>query len=228
MNLTLNAREKETRMTAKWMRNTMIWGIVVVVGVTAQAASPTFQITALFSNLDGRVQFIRLTETAGLDGQHGFAGLKLRGTHGGVVKEFTFPHDLPEPTAHRSVLVANQNWIRARSGGSEFPVYPDFYGLPERFLPIDAGVVEFAGIDAVNYDALPTDSAHALLRDGTVATGTLQGYTPVVTPVIAIEYYHAALDHYFVSASASDIDALDSGRLVGWQRTGLAFAVSGS
>src|SRR4030095_15716525 len=134
MNLTLNAREKETRMTAKWMRNTMIWGIVVVVGVTAQAASPTFQITALFSNLDGRVQFIRLTETAGLDGQHGFAGLKLRSTHGGVVKEFTFPHDLPEPTAHRSVLVATQNGIRARSGGGSFPSTPTSTACPSAFF----------------------------------------------------------------------------------------------
>jgi hypothetical protein len=36
----------------------------------------------------------------------------------------------------------------------------------------------------------------------------------------AIEYYHAALDHYFLSAEPSDIDALDAGVLTGWRRTG--------
>ena len=40
--------------------------------------------------------------------------------------------------------------------------------------------------------------------------------------VYAIEYYHAALDHYFISASAADIDALDCGRFPGWTRTGRA------
>lgn len=42
-----------------------------------------------------------------------------------------------------------------------------------------------------------------------------------------VEYYHAGLDHYFVSALAADIEALDSGRLTGWARTGLAFNAFG-
>jgi uncharacterized protein (DUF1800 family) len=42
-------------------------------------------------------------------------------------------------------------------------------------------------------------------------------------PVDVVEYYNATLDHYFVSALAADIGALDSGKLVGWQRTGKTF-----
>ncbi len=38
-----------------------------------------------------------------------------------------------------------------------------------------------------------------------------------------VEYYHAGLDHYFVSSLAPDIEALDSGRITGWTRTGLTF-----
>ncbi|HEX6137028.1 MAG TPA: hypothetical protein VF059_05190 [Casimicrobiaceae bacterium] len=38
-----------------------------------------------------------------------------------------------------------------------------------------------------------------------------------------VEYYHAALDHYFITPLANEIDALDSGRTAGWTRTGLAF-----
>jgi len=47
--------------------------------------------------------------------------------------------------------------------------------------------------------------------------------TAALPTVDVIEFHHAALDHYFISASAADIDALDSGRLPGWTRTGLAF-----
>jgi len=42
---------------------------------------------------------------------------------------------------------------------------------------------------------------------------------------LAIEYYNASLDHYFISASQDDIDALDSGRFTGWVRTGQTIGV---
>jgi hypothetical protein len=41
----------------------------------------------------------------------------------------------------------------------------------------------------------------------------------------AIEYYYAALDHYFVTAIQTEINALDGGQFPGWQRTGLSFQV---
>ncbi len=43
------------------------------------------------------------------------------------------------------------------------------------------------------------------------------------TPVDVVEYYHAGLDHYFVSALPAEVAALDSGTLKGWGRTGLTF-----
>ncbi|HSV18250.1 MAG TPA: sialidase family protein [Casimicrobiaceae bacterium] len=52
----------------------------------------------------------------------------------------------------------------------------------------------------------------------------------LAAPVTVVEYYNAALDHYFMSPLAADIDALDSGRIAGWSRTGhnfLAFGVAG-
>ncbi|HVE50009.1 MAG TPA: sialidase family protein [Casimicrobiaceae bacterium] len=39
-----------------------------------------------------------------------------------------------------------------------------------------------------------------------------------------IEFYNTSLDHYFISPLAADLDALDSGRLPGWIRTGRTFA----
>ncbi|HEX8010480.1 MAG TPA: hypothetical protein VF814_06040 [Casimicrobiaceae bacterium] len=43
--------------------------------------------------------------------------------------------------------------------------------------------------------------------------------------VSAIEYYDAALDHYFVTALPAEIAALDGGAFPGWVRTGLSFNV---
>jgi hypothetical protein len=43
--------------------------------------------------------------------------------------------------------------------------------------------------------------------------------------VDVIEFYNAGLDHYFISALAPDIEALDSGKFPGWARTGLSFKV---
>jgi mono/diheme cytochrome c family protein len=41
----------------------------------------------------------------------------------------------------------------------------------------------------------------------------------------AVEYYHAAFDHYFVTTLADEIAKLDDGTFVGWARTGLQFNV---
>jgi hypothetical protein len=38
-----------------------------------------------------------------------------------------------------------------------------------------------------------------------------------------VEYYHAGLDHYFMTSLASEIAALDGGRFFGWGRTGFTF-----
>ena len=44
--------------------------------------------------------------------------------------------------------------------------------------------------------------------------------TPATNVADAIEYYYPAHNHYFVTASAAEIAALDAGVLPGWSRTG--------
>jgi len=41
--------------------------------------------------------------------------------------------------------------------------------------------------------------------------------------VVSVEYYHANLDHYFMTIDPNEIAALDSGQIVGWERTGFRF-----
>ena len=42
---------------------------------------------------------------------------------------------------------------------------------------------------------------------------------------VAVEFYHALLDRYFLATDPAEIASLDSGRTVGWTRTGLRFLV---
>jgi lysyl endopeptidase len=41
--------------------------------------------------------------------------------------------------------------------------------------------------------------------------------------VVAVEFYNGTLNHYFISTNASEINDLDTGVHVGWERTGLRF-----
>jgi hypothetical protein len=48
---------------------------------------------------------------------------------------------------------------------------------------------------------------------------------PATAVVEAIEYYHAAWDHYFVTSIAAEVAKLDDGTFIGWARTGYKFKV---
>ena len=211
------------------------------------AAQSTFRVSQVFSNLDGTIQYVSLTETAGLDNQGMFKGLTLTITHAGVAKQFTFYDNLATfRTAHLTIVVAATPillpapTIEDNNGNLTVSAHPDFVAAA-RFVAANGGTIDFAGIDQVNYPALPADGSTAWYRDGTVATGTLPGsygcglvpssrcvgkINPTPTRVTAIEYYNAALDHYFMTASSAEIDALDAGRLAGWRRTGESLPVA--
>lgn len=236
------------------MKNATAWicrsALLALVVATSAAAQSTYRITELFSNQDGSIQFIRLSETAGLDGQNAFKDLAITVTYRGGTRQWVFPNALPTlQTGHRDVVVGIAPSIPFLELGDVPTIFqytsccvvvahPD-YVIPANFLPTDGATVDFAGIDAITYAALPTDGESALFRDqsvgpaslptascpGSPPRGCLSHVHPTPTLINAVEYYNAAQDHYFTTASAPDIDALDTGRFAGWQRTGEAFAV---
>lgn len=72
---------------------------------------------------------------------------------------------------------------------------------------------------------MPHTMPMSLLRRLAVALAAalaLFGAVPAGAGTI-VEFYHRGLDHYFVSGLPTEIEALDSGRLTGWARTGLSF-----
>jgi hypothetical protein len=217
--------------------------------VLSHADVPSFRISQVFSTIDGTLQFVRLTEMEGRDDQNKLAGLTLTFTQGNLRRTYTFSRDLPTTrTAHMSFVVAASSYgkLPVVNGGTSYNdgvaynccYRPDYNDLPIRFVATDGGTLDFAGVDEFTYASLPTDGLNALYRDGSIRRAALPGGCLVAVGcqdefqislayVGAIEYYNAALDHYFLTASAPDIDALDSGRSPGWQRTGQRFFIAG-
>lgn len=48
---------------------------------------------------------------------------------------------------------------------------------------------------------------------------------PISEQAVAVEFHHAGLDHYFITAATAEIADLDTGVHPGWVRTGYRFAV---
>lgn len=201
-----------------------------LLAATPLAASAAFEVTQVFSNADGTVQFVQLREADGQNGQ-GLAGRTLAVSRDGRTKTYTFPSDLPgTATANRAVLVATQGYLAVPARFPEFKQLVPDYLMPDQFLPAEGGTITF-GSDSWTFGPLPRDGFSAAYRSGAPIRdnsptnfGGVNLSLPVV-PVIAFEYYHADLDHYFVTDLAPDIDALDSGRIAGWARTGKSFQV---
>lgn len=58
--------------------------------------------------------------------------------------------------------------------------------------------------------------------------GVVESFRATADPGVktaAIEYYHQAFDHYFITSIADEITKLDNGVFVGWTRTGKSFSV---
>ncbi len=206
----------------------LLVGLVLAVAAPLAGASfHTFRVDRLYSNADGTIQFVVLRESAGFNGQFQFGGKALTSTHGAQTRTFAFTANLPRSsTAGRQVLIATPGFAALGL------VAPD-YTMPAGFLSTDGGSVDFARVSQLTYAALPTDGAAALDSSGAAVPNVATNFagnsaTVPALPVTVVEFYHAGLDHYFISALQPDIEALDSGRLAGWVRTGESFKVSPS
>ena len=202
----------------------------------ALASFHTFVIDEIYSNADGTIQFIVMREASGMNGQDEWAGQSLKATQAGRTKTFVFPYDLPSTsTAGRYVLIATQGYVDvANAGVAGFSqAFPD-YVIPNQFIPTDGGAINYASVDQVAFGSLPTDGTQALYTPVTSAqfvganvahnfSGNAAGVPALA--VTAVEYYNQSLDHYFITNLQPDIDALDTGRFVGWARTGYSFYV---
>jgi hypothetical protein len=203
--------------------------VLAVAATTAAALPETFSIGQIFSNADGTVQFVVIHDRGMNDcdaGENRWAGLALISTGPGPQRSYVFPANLPTcKTSGRDMLIATEGFAALGI------VSPD-YVIPNGFLQMPSGAVDFAGVSYLAYAALPNDGVTALKFDGmptqNVATnlaGASASVVPGLTPAIAtvVEFYNLGLDHYFITWVAQEISDLDNGVHKGWARTGYSF-----
>ena len=128
------------------------------------------------------------------------------------------------PSASLQLARYNSNGTSDKSFNPDNPgegVTLPIMGLnsPTRVLLRDDGALIVVGTADVGAPALASLSMVALLQSDCTQ--------PDATVATVIEYYNASMDHYFMTSSLDDINALDSGHFIGWARTGYTFS-SGS
>jgi hypothetical protein len=132
-------------------------------------------------------------------------------------------------TAFTNVLIATAGFAALGL------VTPD-YVIPNGFLPLANGTINYAGVDQVSYASLPTDGASAVNRSGMVIQNVATNFAgdsasvaaapPPPQAGTAVEYYYDVWNFYFETSFPAEIAALDGGAFGGaWKRTGQTFNV---
>jgi Repeat of unknown function (DUF5648) len=75
------------------------------------------------------------------------------------------------------------------------------------------------------YTGTPTDGGYEARDYRSYSPTVAFGKAPPPSPLVAVEYYWASRDHYFITAAPAEIAALDAGPPDGWVRTGASFPV---
>ncbi len=106
------------------------------------------------------------------------------------------------------------------------------------FVYVDGTMYDLNTLIASGVGATTLTVAHAINNHGQIvaygcmALGVCESFrldpvtdaTPLAARAQVVEYYHAGMDHYFMTADPREVAALDGGQFVGWERTGQSFA----
>ena len=139
---------------------------------SAVAEFHTYKIEQIFSNADGTVQFVVMHESEGMSAENFWMGNTFTSTHLGTTQTFAFRNNLPGVmcgyygcggggTANTRVLIASEGFAALHL------VTPDFT-MPNGFIATNGATLNYAGVDFVTFNSLPTDGVHALDRNGAV------------------------------------------------------------
>lgn len=115
-----------------------------------------WRINEIYSNADGKVQFVELT--CPKSGENSLAGQRLYCRQGTRTNVFVFPSDIIGNTLNKRLLLAT-----TRFSSQPGAVAPN-YTLPNNFLFGTNGRVNFANVDALVYTNLPADGRLSLVR----------------------------------------------------------------
>jgi hypothetical protein len=190
----------------------------------AQPAATHVRVASLSSTMDGVHQWIELEVV-----RVGTTPLVLKGRkltvsdrHGGT-RSFAFT-DLADGAGPPSTLYVNASaWATAVEPYCDWDYcYDNTLLVPGYLLPIDGGTITIDGMDAFDYAPLPVQGCMKRLRDGTDVRQYGEWDGACYETLVAREYYHAGLDHYFTTTRADEMLALARGATPGWTPTGKA------
>jgi autotransporter-associated beta strand protein len=159
-----------------------LWAAVVVgsltIASTAHAAFHLWNISELYTNSSGTLQFIELSTTA--SGQNFVGSQQIHITFGGQTHTFSVPSNLSTSTD-----TSNKEFLIGTAGihAAGAPT-PDFV-MPNGFLFSGGGTISFFGANSGNYTALPTDGSMArVFGVGNNVVNNPQNFTGQVGQVV--------------------------------------------
>ncbi len=136
-------------------------GFVLIPAAIVSAGIHTWRVTEIFSNADGTIQFIELTECCGGAGE--------LGVNGGTIISNAHSFDMiglgvAGPTSNKSVLIASQGF--ADLCGAPTPNYIIPNGMMPQFFSLTADNVRFEVYGNIQFTAgqLPLDGINSLHR----------------------------------------------------------------
>src|SRR6266404_9104653 len=129
---------------------------IILAATSAQAAFHLWQITQLYSDPTGTVQFIELTN-GNFDGENLLMGHTITSNS----HSYTFPNNLPFNTANHHCLIATPGYV-AISGAPT----PDYVLPSNNFFSVSSDTINYAGVNMLGFTAgqLPTDGVNSLNR----------------------------------------------------------------
>jgi hypothetical protein len=196
-------------------------GFLVAFSSVAGPIQSVDSIDELFSNADGKLQFIQLVDVT----PQQLAGTSLTTTSAAGTQTFVFPatSNLPGPPRVNYLLIVSQSLSQRPLFGPGGGVSEWDYLVPDGFLPLNGGSISLGNLDRWDYGRVPTDSASALFRSGGVGLAVANSSQHGVVARFDIgdiqfvnEYVNPSLNRHFFTAFPAEIMALDSGQIPGW------------
>jgi len=180
------------------------WFVVAAAALGAGTAGATFHLfvmTQVYSNASGTVQYVMLQTSSAQ--QQFLTGHKITASQGAGSASFTFTSDLPGNTTNKKFLVATQ-------GFADLHIVTPDYIVPNGFLFLPGGSINYAGVDQIVYQSMPTDGSHAMDRNGNAvvpsptnfagATGTI---SVVTGPDCLFNWAEGIYPQYFAPPGAA-------------------------
>jgi hypothetical protein len=176
----------------------------LLLALSAGSAHATFhlwQITQLYSNADGTVQYVELQAYS--SGQQYIAGHAISATQGSTTHTFTFNRNLDDDTANMSdggsiygpmMGTTYKTMLLGTQGFANLNVVPPDFIIPDGFLFTSNAHVDWGGgvtYDTLAYNALPTDGVKALFRSGVSEMNSpmnFDGLSGVISPAVLPNY----------------------------------------